>query len=744
MMASGERGTRRRRRSPWLVAALLACSAALLPAAQETADDLTLLRGTQQRLVLERDLERVAVGDPSVLREEPLTTRELLLTGLDVGRTSLSVWYADGAFTSFRVAVEPDLSVLRAALADIHPSITVAMAPDRNALILRGLVPDLATRRVADETALAYLTAGDREAPIIIGSALEDAALEPERAEALAPLFDARDAARRRARVVDLIRVERLPALAEERLSEALALLGEHDVRVRRLVREDGPNDELDQFLIEGTVATPWALERVRRVLASVPLGSRFESRADALIDVVQIAGLEVPAVFEERLGAALERLDGVEIAVDRVLAGTAPDDERDLFVLRGSVPDQVTLMRVLHLASRLFGETADRESVRALADESGARIELGGRGTAGAQQLLGNASSGGGNQALFGGQGNLGRQLRNLVDTNLGRAKIHEAAGGRVLSFLEVRDLPQVRVTIELYEVNRNRLREIDPRLVLIGSDFDQAELLPAAGAGLVQGANAARVGAGGKEIQDVLGFLENGFSNQLQFSGGKFALDATFRVLEARGIARNLSRPSLTVLSGEPALFQVGGEVPIQSSVITPGFGSPDDAGGAANTIFNTIAFRSFGVQLAVRPLVGPEGRITLDVAPQIILPDAQLTTLLVQSTGTAQATTAFQSRSLRTSARLLDGQSLVLGGLVSNSDSRSETRTPYLSDVPILGALFTDRNRQDDELELIVVVTPTILRDPLPDVALWQFPSPSELLTARPVAREQTPPQ
>ncbi len=201
---------------------------------------------------------------------------------------------------------------------------------------------------------------------------------------------------------------------------------------------------------------------------------------------------------------------------------------------------------------------------------------------------------------------------------------------------------------------------------------------------------------------------------------------------LLEREGIAQTLSSPSLTVLSGELAQVQVGGEVPVPTA-FAPAFGSAAATAGAAATpgVFSSVEFVPFGVQLQIRPLVGDDGTITLDVQPLVVTPDAVLTDTIRQSTGTAVPTTAFQTRALRTSSRLQDGQALLIGGLTSNNSSTNTASTPGLRDVPILGRLFQGFNRNDQDTELIVVVNPVVVRTPVSDVAMWAFPGRDELM-------------
>jgi type II secretory pathway component GspD/PulD (secretin) len=213
------------------------------------------------------------------------------------------------------------------------------------------------------------------------------------------------------------------------------------------------------------------------------------------------------------------------------------------------------------------------------------------------------------------------------------------------------------------------------------------------------------------------------------------KFAIDAAFSLLEQQGLARTLSSPSLTVLSGEQAQFQVGGEIPIPESFV-PVLGGVTTGGGSTVTtgttgIFQTINFVPFGIQLTIRPLVEENEMITLDLLPRVVTPDAELTASIKESTGTNVSTTAFQTRSLRTSARLQDGQALLLGGLYSRDTNETRAATPGLSDTPGLGWLFKGFNRSDNATELVVVLNPVVLRPPSPSVPLWQFPDGEELL-------------
>jgi Flp pilus assembly secretin CpaC len=651
-----------------LIAAPPVRAGQLTPAAAQTLnagtpqDPVVVIRSQYRRLPFTVDIQRIAVADTEIVTAELITSREILVLGRETGRTTLIVWFANGTSREFAFAVERDLTVLERALKRIDPSIEVESAPDRDALVLTGVVPDVNASLAAEAVARNYLEAGGTRGavqPLVAAPGAEPAAAAAPGAAPAAPPAAAPSTAR-----------------------------------------------------VQGT-----------------PQG------AGSIINLLQLSSL--PSLPEEKVREAIRAIGGQDVTVRRILRGNVRDDAADTLVLEGRVPTQTALLRVLVVSAQLFANQAITDAdIRVIADEGG--------GLAGEQQTQNTQSQlgGGATSSLFGGA--RGNRLSNEVRSNFGRAKAIQAAGGRILSFIDVADLPQVRVDIRLIEVNRSKLRSLDPNTVLATSDFRQPSLNPAQSATAVQGEQAARVGSRGAAIQNVLSFLSGGLLNEFQYSGGRMAIDNTIAVLEREGIAQSLSSPSLTVLSGELAQVQIGGEVPVPTA-FAPAFGAvtaaPGAAGGAGGAgggqaaatpgVFSSVEFVPFGVQLQIRPLVGEDDTITLDVQPLVVTPDAVLTDAIRQSTGTAVATTAFQTRALRTSSRLQDGQALLIGGLLSNSTSTNTAGTPGIRSVPLLGRLFQSFNRNDQDTELIVVVNPAILRTPVPDVALWTFPSREELL-------------
>jgi Flp pilus assembly secretin CpaC len=640
-----------------LVVASVTCALAPAVLAQDGGPHVVILQSTHSRKVCAKDIQRVAVGDTKIASVQVLNARELLILGEQPGQTSLMIWYTDGSFEQATYAVRRDLSVLAAAIKEIHPGITVEAAPDRDAVVLRGVVPELGLARAAEALAARYLGAvfsGVRgaAAPLVKapGESAEKPGVTPEvvRMGNEPPVTSAV--------VINLIRLEHLPSRLEDRIGQAISTTG----------------------------------------IAAV--GS---------------------------------------VSVKRLQKGPLPDDEQDVFLLEGKVPSQVALSRVLSVAARtVTGEqnAAGTDEVRVVADEAGALYRRGGVQQAATASLNGFGSLGGGS-----GSSSSNNQLSNRIGSNIGRAKILETAHGRVLSFVEVADLPQVRVAVRIYEVNRTKLSTLSFDPQAINTDFDANGLNPSTLATALQG-NVTRVGATPRFFQgppridarNIFSFLESGLGNETQLAGRRFAINMVFNYLETEGIARSLSSPTLTVLSGEIAQFQAGGEVPVPEAFVPPVTPQPGSSGATvgATGVFSSVSFRSFGVQLAVRPLAGEDGTITLDVLPQVVTPDPNLTAQIRQSTGTSLASTAFQSRGVLTSSRLQDGQALLIGGLVTRGTSGDASYIPWLHKVPLLGLLFERTRSSDNDLDLVVVLDPTIIRESNPAAAVWAFPDELEL--------------
>ncbi|MBS7663993.1 pilus assembly protein N-terminal domain-containing protein [Pseudomonas lalucatii] len=631
---------------------LLACAAALIglllptplqagltfvedASGRRSAGFRDLIQWTHSRLLFDKELKRVAIGQEKTLEVEILGGRELLVLAKNVGRTTLIVWYADGSSETYLFSVSEDLSVLRSALHDIHSGIRLEPAPDRPALVLRGKVPTVKYKVAAEAAARHYLGVRQQGGAGVpaqdpgqnLSSALQMvvAAQDGNRAGGNALRLDAQSlGGDSRVAVINLIQVETLPKSMELKIRDAIAPLGGGDVRIRRVMR------------------------------------------------------------------------------------GDIADDYVDTLILEGEVRDQVTLTRVLNVASSLFLGDQALADVAVIADESGGLLDQRGSTKAAASLISG----------LDGGAGIHDNDLR----ANVGRAKLLSLANGRLLSMIEVRDLPQVRVAVQIHEVNRNRLYSWRPDLSLVTQGYNTEGLFGLGGLGQIQPDSST--------VENALQIIGGSLTNNLQIGSSRLAFDLLFSLMEQEGISRTLSRPTLMVLAGESAVFSVGGEVPVPTAFAPTGLKSGDEVGNNTPGVFSGTSFKSFGVQLKVRAMVDENDRITLDVNPTVSAPDTLLTRQISGSTGSNLNSTAFNTRSISTTTRLQDGQPLILGGLVSSEQSTQEDFTPGVNQIPLLGRLAEASSDSGQDRELIIVVTPTLVRETQGDVHLWAFPSPLDL--------------
>jgi pilus assembly protein CpaC len=176
---------------------------------------------------------------------------------------------------------------------------------------------------------------------------------------------------------------------------------------------------------------------------------------------------------------------------------------------------------------------------------------------------------------------------------------------------------------------------------------------------------------------------------------------LGATIQALESKGILEVLAEPNVLAQNGKQASFLAGGEFPFP---VVQG-------GGVGGTNAVTIQFRQFGVRLNFIPTITPRGTIHLQVAPEVSSLD-YTNGLTIQGFNVPGVSV----RNVNTEVELSEGQSFAIGGLLDNRETETFNKIPFIGDIPILGKLFQSRNKRRDNTELMVIVTPEIVR-PIP---------------------------
>jgi pilus assembly protein CpaC len=182
---------------------------------------------------------------------------------------------------------------------------------------------------------------------------------------------------------------------------------------------------------------------------------------------------------------------------------------------------------------------------------------------------------------------------------------------------------------------------------------------------------------------------------------------LGATIKALQARNLLEILAEPNVLAINGKQASFVAGGEFPF-----------PMLQGGAGVGAV-TIAWREFGVRLNFMPTVTPRGTIRLQVAPEVSSLDYSNAVTFEGFTIPALAT-----RRVLTEVELESGQSFVIGGLLDNQTTENLNKIPGLANIPLFGKLFQSKSTSRSNTELLVIVTPEVVRpipqgQPLPDL-------------------------
>ncbi|RUX78609.1 MULTISPECIES: type II and III secretion system protein family protein [unclassified Mesorhizobium] len=251
------------------------------------------------------------------------------------------------------------------------------------------------------------------------------------------------------------------------------------------------------------------------------------------------------------------------------------------------------------------------------------------------------------------------------------------------VINSVIVDDSQQVNLEVRVLEAKRNTGRDLG---VSIKSTNGSGTSRVGTGIATVD-KDGAELGAG--DLVSGLLSNTNPFAALItRVIDSNIKVDLIIEALEAKGVVRTLAEPNLTTLSGEPASFNAGGEVPIRSV----------DKDGLIQ-----IDYKQFGVNLVFTPVVLDEGKIHIRLAPEV----SDLTGF------TTAGDPIFTNRKLTTVVELRDGQSFAVGGLLSSKTTKQQNQVPWLGQVPVIGTLFRNSSSQKEETELVVIVTPHIVR-------------------------------
>jgi pilus assembly protein CpaC len=255
-----------------------------------------------------------------------------------------------------------------------------------------------------------------------------------------------------------------------------------------------------------------------------------------------------------------------------------------------------------------------------------------------------------------------------------------------------------QVRLKVQMIEIDRSKLDQLGVNFFSGGKNTSTTSTGQFAPAGIA-GATPPTL-----SLSDPLNLL---------FYNADLNIGMTIKDLQNKQVLQILAEPTITTLSGQKASFLSGGEFPF-----------PVIQGSSGGLTSITIQFRPYGVKLDFTPLVNADGTIQLKVSPEVSALDY---TNAVSISG--YTIPAISTRRADTQVELRDGQSFAISGLLDHRTTDILSKMPGIGDVPILGQLFRSKNINLSTVELVVVVTPTVV-DPLTDMTspiLPIFPRP-----------------
>ncbi|WP_245265760.1 type II and III secretion system protein family protein [Mesorhizobium sp. LNJC394B00] len=240
------------------------------------------------------------------------------------------------------------------------------------------------------------------------------------------------------------------------------------------------------------------------------------------------------------------------------------------------------------------------------------------------------------------------------------------------VINSVNISSSQQVQLNVRFVEINRQA-----------GQDL-----------GAKYSANFA-YGIGGRDVTLDPGTVPGARNGEIigRLLSNGLSIDVAIKALEERGLARRLAEPNLIARSGQTASFLAGGEFPIPVS---------EDNGKIS------VSYKKYGVSLDFTPTVLKDGLVSLDIAPEVSSIDASAS----YNIGNISVP-GFIVRRAKTSVDLKNGQSFMIAGLLQSQNDITTSRLPGLGKLPVLGSLFSSKSYQRRETDLVIIVTPYLVK-------------------------------
>ena len=275
------------------------------------------------------------------------------------------------------------------------------------------------------------------------------------------------------------------------------------------------------------------------------------------------------------------------------------------------------------------------------------------------------------------------GAVLTGYVSSSAVKQKILDVAKAYEIGLTDLTESPskQVLLEVKITEASKNFSRNLGLNLVA-GRHVD------------LQNFNSGGWLANGKITSNNASVVQSGSGLMLgYFKNGKFAVD--LEASEAKGDIKILAEPKLLSVNGEEGSFTVGNQVPVPSAI-----------GNYGNVSYE---YKDTGVILKFTPTIMEEtGRIRLVLKPEVSEVDSSISV----ATTTGAEVYGFKTRKVETTVELMDGETLVIAGLLNTKSERGRNQVPILGNIPFLGALFSTTDDSKNDNEIVIFITPKIV--------------------------------
>ena len=266
-----------------------------------------------------------------------------------------------------------------------------------------------------------------------------------------------------------------------------------------------------------------------------------------------------------------------------------------------------------------------------------------------------------------------LGGTAANISEAKFAEEIATKFSSSGVVNTIKISGEDQVMLKVRIVEVQRNVLKQF-------GVDL---QALLQMGKFAVNLASITQVGG-------VIPSITPGAGYKGVYTDGTNSITGVIRAMESDGLLKTLAEPNLTAISGQPAKFHAGGQLPYETCTFS---------NGARDC---TVTFKDYGISLGFTPEVLSEGRINLKINTEV----SEISSVKVDGFP------ALDTRSADTVVELPSGGSMMLAGLIKDTTRQLVDGTPGLKKLPILGALFRSRDYINNQTELVVIVTPYLV--------------------------------